>query len=52
MRDDEESRIVFVFRATFLAEFTLSSQSEILPPEAFGGQDDTRRPDMTAKGSE
>ena len=46
LRDDEESRLVFVFRPRFLAEFTLSTQGEILPPEAFGGQDDI------AEGSE
>jgi len=27
---DEESRMVFIFRARFLAEFTLSRQNEIL----------------------
>ena len=41
VRDDEESRIVFDFRARFLAALTLSTQVEILPPEWFGGQDDT-----------
>jgi len=50
VRDDEESRIVFVFRARFLAEFTLSTQGEILPPEAFGGQDDTRRARYDSEG--
>ncbi len=44
LTDDEESRTAFVFRARFLAEFALSTQSEILR----FAQDDSEGLGMTA----